>query len=58
MDLRGARNYAGAEREEMMFRKIGGSWLIVSERELKIHWTKRTKTATPQPDSVERLTTN
>jgi Restriction endonuclease len=58
-DLRGVRNYAGAEREEMIFRKIDGLWLIVSERELKIHWTKRTKAAGPpgpQADDVERMT--
>jgi|HubBroStandDraft_1064217.scaffolds.fasta_scaffold30361_3 ketosteroid isomerase-like protein len=40
-DLRGAKNYAGAEREEMVFQKIDGSWRIASERELTIYWTKR-----------------
>jgi hypothetical protein len=39
-DLRGARNYAGAESEQMIFQKIEGKWLIVSERELEIHWTR------------------
>jgi ketosteroid isomerase-like protein len=41
-DLRGTKNFAGAEREEMIFRKIDGSWKIVSERELKVYWTRRT----------------
>lgn len=40
-DFRGAKSSAGSEREEMIFRKIDGSWRIVSERELKIYWTRR-----------------
>jgi len=41
-DFRGAKNSAGAEREEMIFQKIDGSWRIVSERQLKVYWTRRT----------------
>jgi len=40
-DFRGANNNAGAEREEMVFQKLDGYWRIAVERELTIHWTKR-----------------
>jgi len=40
-DFRGVKNYAGAEREEMVFQKIDGQWRIATERELTIHWTQR-----------------
>ncbi|MGP8174109.1 MAG: restriction endonuclease [Terracidiphilus sp.] len=40
-DLRGTKNYAGAESEQMIFQKIDGNWRIVSERELKVYWTQR-----------------
>ena len=42
-DFRGTKNYAGKEKEQMMFEKINGSWLIVSERELKLYWTQPAK---------------
>jgi ketosteroid isomerase-like protein len=42
-DLRGARNYAGAESEQMIFQKIDGNWRIVSEKELELHWHTRSK---------------
>ena len=42
-DFRGVRNSAGSEREEMIFRKIDGSWRIASERELNVYWTRRTR---------------
>ena len=43
-DLRGTKNYAGAEREQMTFQKIDGNWRISSERELKIYWTRHKNT--------------
>jgi len=43
-DLRGTKNYAGKESEQMIFQKIDGNWRIVSERELKIYWTWHMKT--------------
>jgi hypothetical protein len=42
-DLRGEKNDAGAESEQMIFQKIDGNWRIVSERELVVHWQKRSK---------------
>jgi hypothetical protein len=39
-DLAGPRNFAGAERERMIFQKIDGNWRIVSEQELKVYWTR------------------
>jgi ketosteroid isomerase-like protein len=56
-DFRGVKNYSGAEREEMVFQRIDGNWRIATERELIIHWVKRS--ARPlEDDSAPRGSVN
>lgn len=40
-DMNGQRRFAGAERQRLRLRRIGGDWKIVSEEETKIYWVKR-----------------
>ena len=40
-DFRGARNFAGREREQMTFVKTNDRWQIGSETELKVYWVRR-----------------
>lgn len=37
----GSRRYAGSERQRLTFQRSGGSWKIVGEEELKVHWVRR-----------------
>jgi hypothetical protein len=37
-DFRGPKQFAGAERQEMIFVKIRDEWRIASEKELKVYW--------------------
>jgi hypothetical protein len=36
----GTKNFAGDEIEQMVFRKVDGRWLIVSEQEVRINWAR------------------
>ena len=36
----GTKNFAGDEIEQMVFRKVDGRWLIVSEHEVRINWER------------------
>ena len=40
-DMKGRRRFAGAERQRLRLRRLGGAWKIVSEEETKVYWTKR-----------------
>ena len=40
-DFRGARNFAGREREQMTFIKTNDRWQIKSETEVKVYWVRR-----------------
>lgn len=46
----GDRNpFAGAERAQLELRKIEGAWKIVSEREIKVYWTRHGRIQPGQP---------
>ena len=36
----GSNPFAGSAKNEMLLRRIGGEWKIVSERELQVYWVK------------------
>jgi hypothetical protein len=40
-DMNGKRRFAGAERQRLRLRRLGGDWKIVGEEETKVYWTKR-----------------
>lgn len=40
-DMNGTRRFAGAERQRLRLRRMGGDWKIVGEEETKVYWTKR-----------------
>lgn len=40
-DMRGARRFAGAERQRLTLQRISGDWKIAGEEELKVYWLKR-----------------
>jgi hypothetical protein len=37
-DFRGPKEFAGKERQEMIFTKMSGRWRIASEKELRVYW--------------------
>ncbi len=42
-DFRGSKDFAGNEKQQMVFLKVDGVWRIVSETELKVYWTRHGK---------------
>ena len=40
-DFSGSKSFSGDERGALVFQLIGGSWKIVSEKELTIYWFKK-----------------
>jgi hypothetical protein len=38
---RGSRRFAGSERQRLTLRTVDGTWKIVGEEELKVHWVRR-----------------
>lgn len=40
-DVRGARQFAGAERQRLTLRRLDGHWKIVGEQELQIFWVRK-----------------
>ena len=39
-DFRGSKGFAGSEKQEMVFVKKDGRWVIASERELRVYWVR------------------
>lgn len=40
-DARGARQFAGAERQRLTLRRLDGAWKIVGEEELQLFWVRK-----------------